>query len=120
MGKEKGEKMLKILKWIQYRLIKSIAGKCQVVINSNIKDGYVAAKPHSIFINNIFTETQISGKAEKEIKIELFKDKSKKWRFRLVSRNKKILCSSEAYSRKCYCKHTVDLIRKAKRLVVEK
>lgn len=52
-------------------------------------------------------------------KIQLFKDKNKKWRFRLVSSNHKILCSSEAYSRKCYCRETAELIRKSKMCVVE-
>ncbi len=102
----------KILRYIQHLLIKWIVGKRQVVMNTTI-NGNVIAKGYSILINNQLTEG-------KEIKIQLFKDKNRKWRFRLVSANKKILCSSEAYSRKNYCKHTADLIRKAKMVVVEK
>lgn len=55
----------------------------------------------------------------KKIKIELFKDKNKKWRFRLRATNNKILCSSEAYSRKKYCEDTADLIKKSEMVIVE-
>ncbi len=118
----------KILRHMQYLLIRLIVGKRQVMMNTTIRDGYVIAKPDSILINDTLTDIGISGdsttispvKAGKEIKIEMFQDKNRKWRFRLVSSNKKILCSSEAYSRKNYCQHTVDLIRKAKILVMKK
>ncbi len=55
----------------------------------------------------------------KKIRIELFKDKNKKWRFRLLASNHQILCHSEAYSRKKYCKDTANLIRKSKMVIVE-
>ena len=44
------------------------------------------------------------------IQIQPFKDKRGKWRFRLVSKNHKILCSSEAYSCKRNCMKTAELI----------
>lgn len=56
----------------------------------------------------------------KQIKIEMFQDKNKKWRFRLLSTNHKILCSSEAYSRKKYCKDTAELIKNSQFSVTEK
>ena len=40
---------------------------------------------------------------KKTIIIEFYKDKSKKWRFRLKSSNGRILASSEAYSSKTKC-----------------
>lgn len=46
-----------------------------------------------------------------QLTIEMFKDKRKKWRFRILSANHKILCSSEAYSRKSFCLQTAELIR---------
>ena len=61
----------------------------------------------------------IKLRGRKETKIQLFKDKRKDWRFRIVAGNGKILCSSEAYSRKCFAKKTTDLIKNSKFLVVE-
>ena len=55
----------------------------------------------------------------KRLRIQLFKDKNRKWRFRLIAGNHKILCSSEAYSKKCYCKGSAELIRKSKMYLVE-
>lgn len=54
-----------------------------------------------------------------KIRIQLFQDKNKKWRFRLRASNHQILCHSEAYSRKCYAVQTAELIRKSKMVVVE-
>lgn len=63
-------------------------------------------------------DNPFKSKAEKELKIQLFKDKNRKWRFRIVAANNKILCSSEAYSRKEWCEHTAELIKKASFVVV--
>ena len=56
---------------------------------------------------------------KKETKIQLFKDKAKNWRFRLLSSNHRILCSSEAYARKCWAKKTAKLIQTSRFEVVE-
>ncbi len=57
---------------------------------------------------------------KKKIKIQLFPDKKKHWRFRILANNNKILCSSEAYSRKCFATQAADLIRSSRLVVVEK
>ncbi len=57
--------------------------------------------------------------AKKLLKIQLFKDKKKQWRFRLRAPNGNILCSSEAYSKKCSASKTAELIQGAKFVVVE-
>lgn len=49
----------------------------------------------------------------------LFKDEDRKWRFRFVARNNKIVAQSEGYSRRVDCLKTVLLIRKAKIEVIE-
>jgi len=60
------------------------------------------------------------GISTTNIKIQLFKDKSKKWRFRLLAANHKILCDSEAYQRKSNCKETAELIKNSQFAVTEK
>ena len=39
--------------------------------------------------------------------LQMFQDKRKKWRFRLVANNGQTLASSEAYSSKTKCRNTV-------------
>jgi len=39
--------------------------------------------------------------------LQMFQDKKKKWRFRLVANNGQTLASSEAYSSKTKCRNTV-------------
>ena len=44
--------------------------------------------------------------------LQMFQDKRKKWRFRLVANNGNILASSEAYSSKTKCRNIVLSIQK--------
>ena len=54
------------------------------------------------------------------IKIEMWKDLGRKWRFRLIAANSKILCDSEAYQRKQNCRETAELIKNSSFAVTEK
>jgi len=45
------------------------------------------------------------------VKIELFKDKDKQWRFRLLARNHKIIAQSEGYKRKASAVKAINLLR---------
>ncbi len=69
-------------------------------------------------VENRDTEIQ-NLRGRNQLKIELFKDKSRKWRFRILSLNYKILCSSEAYSRHCFAEKTAKLIRESNMCLVE-
>ena len=53
------------------------------------------------------------------MKAVLYKDTDRKWRFRFVAMNNKIVAQSEGYTRRVDCLKTVLLIRKAKIEVVE-
>jgi len=53
------------------------------------------------------------------MKAVLYKDTDRKWRFRFVAKNNKIVAQSEGYTRRVDCLKTVLLIRKAKIEVVE-
>ena len=53
------------------------------------------------------------------MKAVLYKDADRKWRFRFVAKNNKIVAQSEGYTRRVDCLKTVLLIRKAKIEVVE-
>ena len=53
------------------------------------------------------------------MKAVLYKDTDRKWRFRFVAKNNKIVAQSEGYTRLVDCLKTVLLIRKAKIEVVE-
>ena len=53
------------------------------------------------------------------MKAVLYKDTDRKWRFRFVAKNNKIVAQSEGYTRRVDCLTTVLLIRKAKIEVVE-
>jgi uncharacterized protein YegP (UPF0339 family) len=44
---------------------------------------------------------------EKQPKFEIFKDKAKKFRFRLIASNGEIICQSEAYESKQACRDTI-------------
>lgn len=45
------------------------------------------------------------------MKIEMFQDRRRKWRFRLVASNGRILASSEGYSARNKCRDTVQEIQ---------
>jgi uncharacterized protein YegP (UPF0339 family) len=53
------------------------------------------------------------------MKAVLYKDADRKWRFRFVAKNNKVVAQSEGYTRRVDCLKTVLLIRKAKIEVVE-
>lgn len=53
------------------------------------------------------------------MKAVLYKDTDRKWRFRFVAKNNKIVAQSEGYTRRVDCLKTVLLIRKAKIEVLE-
>lgn len=56
---------------------------------------------------------------KRSMKAILYKDADRKWRFRFVAKNNKIVAQSEGYTRRVDCLKTVLLIRKAKIEVVE-
>ena len=56
---------------------------------------------------------------QRTMKAVLYKDTDRKWRFRFVAKNNKIVAQSEGYTRRVDCLKTVLLIRKAKIEVVE-
>ncbi len=56
---------------------------------------------------------------QRTMKAVLYKDADRKWRFRFVAKNNKIVAQSEGYTRRVDCLKTVLLIRKAKIEVVE-
>jgi uncharacterized protein YegP (UPF0339 family) len=41
-------------------------------------------------------------------KFEIFQDKKKQWRFRLIASNGRIVCQSEGYTRKANCLATAE------------
>ena len=53
------------------------------------------------------------------MKAVLYKDADRKWRFRFVAKNNKIVAQSEGYTRRVACLKMVLLIRKTKIEVVE-
>ena len=56
---------------------------------------------------------------QRTMKAILYKDADRKWRFRFVAKNNKVVAQSEGYTRRVDCLKTVLLIRKAKIEVVE-
>ena len=53
-----------------------------------------------------------TGSWRSQMYLQMFQDKRKKWRFRLVANNGNILASSEAYSSKTKCRNIVLSIQK--------
>ena len=62
-------------------------------------------------------EEQIKKLEEKlgynmKAKFEIFKDKGKEWRFRLIANNGKIICASEGYTRRNNCLKGIKAVKK--------
>lgn len=45
-------------------------------------------------------------------KFEIFQDKKKQWRFRLIASNGRIVCQSEGYTRLENCKAGIESVRR--------